>query len=534
MSNTADKVQKSRKLAGRVEVTSLFSNNNDYQVVRQGELTGKAGFTPITLKSVEDLNLTENNGADGSYIKKVKQEKGNVTVTVQPFDTEIPESEASNINVPTTKAVKDYVDSSIQALDVASVGSNGSYLKTISETDGLISATAQTFDTSFDSATDNNAPTTLAVQTHVTAEINKLDVASVGSDGSYLKTISETDGKISTSSAAFDTAISNNSTITAPTTNAVKTYVDNSIDALDVTISGMAANKTLKALTETNGKIAAEFQDISIASSQINDKTNSYDGTSEVVVTGKALKDALATLDVASVGQDGSYLKIISETDGKISASAAAFDTNVSYNSAVTAPTTNAVKTYVDNHASNTSGHANATTTANGFMSATDKSNLDTLVASFNNDDANTTIDSIKEVLKAFENAPEATNIVNALAGKSDTTHIHGNISKDGTLSGAKMVVVTDGDYKITTSSNITITELDCLDGVTSNIQTQLDGKVDENAAITGATKCKITYDSKGLVTAGADLVANDIPSLATSKITSGTFADERIASAAA
>jgi hypothetical protein len=167
-------------------------------------------------------------------------------------------------------------------------------------------------------------------------------------------------------------------------------------------------------------------------------------------------------------------------------------------------------------------------------MSATDKSNLDTLVASFKNDDANTTIDSIKEVLKAFENAPEATNIVNALAGKSDTTHTHGNISKDGTLSGAKMVVVTDGDYKITTSSNITITELDCLDGVTSNIQTQLNGKVDENAAITGATKCKITYDSKGLVTAGADLVANDIPSLATSKITSGTFADERIASAAA
>lgn len=34
------------------------------------------------------------------------------------------------------------------------------------------------------------------------------------------------------------------------------------------------------------------------------------------------------------------------------------------------------------------------------------------------------------------------------------------------------------------------------------------------NTAITGATKCKITYDSKGLVTGGADLQASDIPDL--------------------
>ena len=55
---------------------------------------------------------------------------------------------------------------------------------------------------------------------------------------------------------------------------------------------------------------------------------------------------------------------------------------------------------------------------------------------------------------------------------------------------------------------------------------------VKANSSITGATKCKITYDSKGLVTAGANLAASDIPNLAASKITSGTFADARIASA--
>ena len=38
-----------------------------------------------------------------------------------------------------------------------------------------------------------------------------------------------------------------------------------------------------------------------------------------------------------------------------------------------------------------------------------------------------------------------------------------------------------------------------------------LAGKVDENASITGATKTKITYDAKGLVTAGADATTADV-----------------------
>lgn len=44
-----------------------------------------------------------------------------------------------------------------------------------------------------------------------------------------------------------------------------------------------------------------------------------------------------------------------------------------------------------------------------------------------------------------------------------------------------------------------------------TSLQTVLDGKVDENSTITGATKTKITYDSKGLVTAGADATTADI-----------------------
>lgn len=51
----------------------------------------------------------------------------------------------------------------------------------------------------------------------------------------------------------------------------------------------------------------------------------------------------------------------------------------------------------------------------------------------------------------------------------------------------------------------------------------QLATKVTANAAITGATHTKITYDAKGLVTGGASLSASDIPNLTLAKITDVT-----------
>jgi len=81
--------------------------------------------------------------------------------------------------------------------------------------------------------------------------------------------------------------------------------------------------------------------------------------------------------------------------------------------------------------------------------------------------------------------------------------------------------VISNADGKIAVS-DVTSTELGYLDGVTSNIQTQLNNKVEkQSTSITAATKTKITYNSDGLVTAGADLTASDIPDLSATYITS-------------
>ena len=80
--------------------------------------------------------------------------------------------------------------------------------------------------------------------------------------------------------------------------------------------------------------------------------------------------------------------------------------------------------------------------------------------------------------------------------------------------------VISNADGKIAVS-DVTSTELGYLDGVTSNVQDQLNNKVEkQSTSITAATKTKITYNSDGLVTAGADLVASDIPDLSATYIT--------------
>jgi hypothetical protein len=82
-------------------------------------------------------------------------------------------------------------------------------------------------------------------------------------------------------------------------------------------------------------------------------------------------------------------------------------------------------------------------------------------------------------------------------------------------------------------SGNIAISSAVAWGGVTgtlsnqTDLQTALDLKVDENAAITGATKTKITYDAKGLVTAGADLAAGDLPTgIDAAKISTGLISN--------
>jgi hypothetical protein len=89
------------------------------------------------------------------------------------------------------------------------------------------------------------------------------------------------------------------------------------------------------------------------------------------------------------------------------------------------------------------------------------------------------------------------------------------NVKQDTLVSGTNIKTI--NGTSVLGSGNIAISSAVAWGGVTgtlsnqTDLQTALDGKVDENIAITGATKTKVTYDQKGLVTGGADATTADI-----------------------
>jgi hypothetical protein len=111
------------------------------------------------------------------------------------------------------------------------------------------------------------------------------------------------------------------------------------------------------------------------------------------------------------------------------------------------------------------------------------------------------------------------------------TITLSGDVSGSGT--GAITATISALDAAKIADGTVSNTEFQYLNGVTggvqgqidgkaatshthaisdvTSLQTALDGKVDENAPITGATKTKITYAANGLVTAGADATTADI-----------------------
>lgn len=88
-------------------------------------------------------------------------------------------------------------------------------------------------------------------------------------------------------------------------------------------------------------------------------------------------------------------------------------------------------------------------------------------------------------------------------------------------------VTLGGGDILVETGSTVTdaatIAVGNTIDSALGKLNTAIGTKLDKNAAITGATHTKITYDANGLVTSGTDLVASDIPTIEQSQVTNLT-----------
>ncbi len=95
------------QLDGRID-TEIQDRENDVDAEESRAKEEELRIETKLDNRIDTLNFEA--GADGSYIKYVNQENGQVSATTQPFDNTIPTNEPSRINAPTTEAVKIYVD----------------------------------------------------------------------------------------------------------------------------------------------------------------------------------------------------------------------------------------------------------------------------------------------------------------------------------------------------------------------------------------------------------------------------------------
>jgi len=235
-------------------------------------------------------------------------------------------------------------------------------------------------------------------------------------------------------------------------------------------------------------------------------------------------KDEINILDGATLTTDE-----LNYVDGVTAPIQEQLDDKVAKNTAITAGT--ATKITYD---------AKGLVTAGANLSASDIPALDsakiTTMGSYEkagNAAAITTADSLDTAIGKLEFKADAAVVANeAITGATKTKITYdakGLVTAGADLSEADIpalhlakvtdVTATAEEVNVLDGVIIDTTELNQLDGVTDNVQEQLDAKVEKNADITAGTKCKITYDAKGLVTGGADLSEADIPTLGSAKI---------------
>ena len=227
-------------------------------VVTGLSLVAEDGAFTLARKNVGTLALTEYEGPST-----------NITSTIGSDDT---------INGAFSK-VQSYLNSlttRIDDLDFNSVGGGGYYISAIGQTDGKISATATAISTSIsNTSTDTALVSPKAVYNYVTNAINNLDVTSKGGNTYYLSAISQTDGKISATAQSIATSISSASTDTSlASAKATFTLVDTAIKALDVDAVSAEAGQIIHKISQTDGKISAEVRDLT--SDDIPDLSATY------------------------------------------------------------------------------------------------------------------------------------------------------------------------------------------------------------------------------------------------------------------
>ena len=143
-------------------------------------------------------------------------------------------------------------------------------------------------------ATASNDDWTVA-QTNIDGAVTSS--ATSTTDGQIVVFDGTTGREVKNSAKSIETTLTANSDDVLPTSKAVATYVTGQIEGLDVTgDSSVAASKTISAWSETDGKVSITTQDIAITKSQVTDITT------DTIQPVSTISSPISAIDTAAPG----------------------------------------------------------------------------------------------------------------------------------------------------------------------------------------------------------------------------------------
>ena len=329
------------------------------------------------------------------------------------------------------------------------------------------------------------------VAAEITDALGKLDLAQAGGAGKYISAVSQVDGQVAATASSFDATIpaSNPSESTAPTTKAVKDYVDGKATS---TTSGLKYEDTevsgqyVSEVDQTNGIISVKRAALPTLNTAIDKTGTTTDGNAptsgavKTYVTDK-VSEAIRGLDFTD-NVDGEYVTTINETDGVFTIEKGTFDTSIAADSTSTkAPTSKAVAELVKSEIEKL---GNSLTFKGAYL---DSNIQDGLSGAFNDGDVVIATDTAKEYVRydgawrELGNEGQAAALINGL-NKPDTA--------------------VDGQYVSAVSQSkgvITVTRK-ALPTPTYNSTIAADTTKDGNAPTTGAVKTYVSAEITGAI----------------------------------
>ena len=226
-----------------VDFSAYYTKDETNSAITKAVGDAKTEIETAYKKADTDLQTALQGNIDALYKVNGESATGTIATRISAVETKANANKTAintlkgdeNTTGSVAKAIKDKIDALDSTSSPASASdAKGGYVYSVSQTNGVVAVKTATFSGAVASG-DANAVTGGAVATYVTGEITKLDVADIGSAGSFISAVGETDGKVHATTTAFVATVKDTTTVAdnvAPNEHAVRTAIDSAYNMI--------------------------------------------------------------------------------------------------------------------------------------------------------------------------------------------------------------------------------------------------------------------------------------------------------------